>query len=240
VTTAQRIAPVFSGLENYAGFCALGDGCNRFAASVVQAPVQAHAATLGEAVVPRRGLATDLLLVCAGTALVSVAAQISITLGFTPVPITLQTFAVLVVGASLGTVRGTASLLLYLLVGIAGAPVYADQRHGWEVFSGATGGYIVGFVAAAALTGRLAERGWDRRFSTAVTAMLSGSVVVYLFGLPWLHRELHASWETTLEQGLYPFVAGDVIKLYLAALGLPVAWRLVSRVRGDEAPRTDR
>jgi len=231
VTTAQRIAPVFSGLENYAGFCALGDGCNRFAASVVQAPVQAHAATLGEAVVPRRGLATDLLLVCAGTALVSVAAQISITLGFTPVPITLQTFAVLVVGASLGTVRGTASLLLYLLVGIAGAPVYADQRHGWEVFSGATGGYIVGFVLAAALTGYLAERGWDRRFSTAVSVMLTGNVVIYGCGLLWLHHSLGVNWPDALEFGLYPFVPGDIVKLYLAALALPGAWKLVERIK---------
>jgi len=200
--------------------------------------MQTQAATLRVAVLPRAGLGTDVLLVCGGTALVALAAQISIPLGFTPVPLTGQTFAVLLVAAALGTVRGTASLLLYLLVGVAGAPVYAEHKHGWEVFSGATGGYIVGFVAAAALTGHLAERGWDRRFSTAVTAMLTGSVVVYLFGLPWLHRELHASWETTLEQGLYPFVAGDVIKLYLAALSLPVAWRLVSRVRADEAPRT--
>ena len=90
-------------------------------------------------------------------------------------------------------------MLLYLLIGIAGAPVYAEHKHGWEVFSGATGGYIVGFVVAAALTGHLAERGWDRRFATAVSVMLTGNVIIYGFGLPWLHHTLGVSWPTALE-----------------------------------------
>jgi biotin transport system substrate-specific component len=190
------------------------------------------AATLRVAVLPRAGLITDLVLVCGGAAFVALAAQVSIHLGFTPVPITGQTFAVCLVGAAYGPLLGIASMVLYLGVGIAGAPVYADHAHGWEVFSGATGGYIVGFVAAAALTGYLAERRWDRRFATAVTAMLSGNVVIYLFGLPWLHHSLDVSWTKALEYGLYPFVAGDVVKVYLAALALPGAWRLVRRVKG--------
>jgi biotin transport system substrate-specific component len=192
-----------------------------------------QAATLRTAVWPRAGLGVDVLLVVAGTGLVALAAQLSIHLGFTPVPITAQTFAVVLVGTSLGTVRGTSSLLLYLLVGLAGAPVYAEHEHGWAVFSGASGGYIVGFVVAAALTGWLAERGWDRRFSTALGVMLTGNVVIYLCGLPWLHHVLDVSWAKTLEYGLYPFVAGDVIKLYLAALALPGAWTLVERARRD-------
>jgi biotin transport system substrate-specific component len=195
--------------------------------------MQTQAATLRVAVLPRGGIVTDVLLVCAGTALVALAAQVSVHLGFTPVPLTGQTFAVLLVAASLGTVRGTASLLLYLLIGIAGAPVYAEHKHGWEVFSGATGGYIVGFVVAAALTGYLAERGWDRRFSTALSVMLTGNVIIYAFGLPWLHHTLDVSWATALEYGLYPFVPGDVFKLYLAALALPGAWRLVERAKRD-------
>ena len=193
--------------------------------------MQTQAATLRVAVLPRTGLATDVLLVCAGTAFVALAAQFSINLGFTPVPITGQTFAVLLVAAAYGTVLGTASLLLYLLIGIAGAPVYAEHRHGWEVFSGASGGYIVGFVVAAALTGYLAERGWDRRFSTAVSVMLTGNVVIYVFGLLWLHHHLNVNWPTALEWGLYPFVPGDIFKLYLAALALPGAWRLVERAK---------
>lgn len=123
-----------------------------------------------------------------------------------------------------------ASLVLYVLVGIAGAPVYADGAHGLAVLSGATGGYLVGFVAAAAITGRLAERRWDRRFSSALAAMLTGNVVIYLVGLPWLAIVLNTGLERTLELGLYPFVPGDVLKLYLAGMLLPGAWRLVTRL----------
>jgi len=193
--------------------------------------METQAATLRLAVFPRAGLLTDALLVCAGAAFVALCAQVSIHLGFTPVPITLQTFAVLLVASAYGAVLGTASMALYLLVGIAGAPVYAEQNHGGEVFSGATGGYIVGFVVAAALTGYLAERGWDRRFSTAVSVMLTGNVVIYASGLLWLHHSLGVNWPKALEYGLYPFVPGDVVKLYLAALALPGAWKLVERVK---------
>jgi biotin transport system substrate-specific component len=193
--------------------------------------METQAATLRMAVFPRSSLLTDALLVCAGTLFVALCAQVSIHLGFTPVPITLQTFAVLLVASAYGPLLGTASLLLYLLVGIAGAPVYAEHKHGWEVFSGATGGYIVGFVLAAALTGYLAERGWDRRFSTAVSVMLTGNVVIYACGLIWLHHSLGVNWPDAFEYGLYPFVPGDIVKLYLAALALPGAWKLVERIK---------
>ena len=191
--------------------------------------MNAQAATLRHAVVPRSGLLTDTLLVLAGTGLVAAAAQISIKLPFTPVPITGQTFAVVLVGASLGAIRGTASLMLYLWLGVAGAPIYADQDHGWSVITGASGGYIVGFVVAAAVTGYLAERNWDRQLSSAIAAMLTGNVLIYLVGLPWLAVVLNTNLEKTLEYGLYPFVPGDVFKLYLAAALLPGAWRLVER-----------
>jgi biotin transport system substrate-specific component len=183
--------------------------------------------TLRSVVVPRSGLAADVLAVAAGVALISAAAQVSIPLPFTPVPITGQTFAVVLVGASLGALRGTASLSLYLLLGILGAPIYAHHDHGWSVITGASGGYIVGFVLAAAVTGYLAERRWDRHFSSSISVMLTGNVIIYLVGLPWLAAVLHTNLEKTLEFGLYPFVAGDVFKLYLAAMVLPVAWRLV-------------
>ena len=181
--------------------------------------------------VPRYGLLADALLVTAGTGLVAAAAQISVKLPFTPVPITGQTFAVLLVGASLGTVRGFTSLFLYLWLGVAGAPIYAHHDHGWSVVTSASGGYLVGFVLAAALTGFLAERRWDRTLSSAIGSMLTGNLVVYLVGLPWLAVVLDTDLNTTLEDGLYPFVAGDVFKLYLAAALLPGAWRVVERVR---------
>jgi biotin transport system substrate-specific component len=193
--------------------------------------VRAEAATLRLAVLPRAGLLADIALVVAGAGFVAAAAQIAIPLPFTPVPITGQTFAVVLVGASLGALRGTASLSLYLAAGLAGAPVYADGSHGWAVVSGATGGYLVGFVLAAALTGALAERGWDRQFSSAIAAMLTGNVVIYLVGVPWLATVLDTGLEKTLELGLYPFVPGDVLKLYLAAALLPSAWRVVGATR---------
>jgi biotin transport system substrate-specific component len=183
--------------------------------------------------VPRLGILADALLVLAGTGLVAGAAQISFSLPFTPVPITGQTFAVVLVGASLGTVRGCASLLLYLWLGVAGAPIYAHHASGWSVVTSASGGYIVGFVLAAALTGFLAEHRWDRRLSSSISSMLTGNVVIYLVGLPWLAAVLGTNLEKTLEYGLYPFVAGDVFKLYLAAALLPGAWRIVERVKRD-------
>ena len=189
--------------------------------------MNAQAATLRFAVVPRRSLLADTVLVLAGTGLVAGAAQISIKLPFTPVPITGQTFAVVLVGASLGAIRGTASLMLYLWLGVAGAPIYAHHNHGWAVLTGASGGYIVGFVIAATVTGYLAERQWDRKLSSAIAAMLTGNVIIYLVGLPWLAVVLNTNLEKTLEYGLYPFVPGDVFKLYLAAAVLPGAWRVV-------------
>jgi biotin transport system substrate-specific component len=189
------------------------------------------AATLRWAILPGGGILADVLLVAGGAGFVALAAQVSIDLPFTPVPITGQTFAVVLVGAGLGAVLGLASLGLYLFVGALGAPVYADGKHGWDVLTGPTGGYIVGFVLAAGLTGYLAQRRWDRRFSSAVAAMLTGNVVIYLVGLPWLAEQIDAGLEGTLEAGLYPFVVGDLLKLYLAGALLPAAWRLVGRVR---------
>ena len=189
------------------------------------------AATLRLAVFPRSGLLADVLLVLGGSVFVALAAQVSFDLPFTPVPITGQTFAVVLVGAALGALLGLASLGLYLFVGALGAPVYAEGSHGWGVLTGPTGGYIVGFVLAAALIGALAQQRWDRRFASAVTAMLSGNVLIYLVGLPWLAVDQGLGFEDTLEAGLYPFVVGDLLKLYLAAALLPGAWRLVERMR---------
>src|SRR5919197_6226173 len=191
-----------------------------------------EAATLRLAVFPRSSLVTDAVLVLAGTGFVALAAQVSIGLPFTPVPITGQTFAVVLVGASLGALLGLASLGLYLFVGALGAPVYADGQHGWDVLTGPTGGYIVGFVLAALATGWLAQQRWDRRFSSAVAAMLTGNVLIYAVGLPWLVDDQDLGFTGTLDEGLYPFVVGDLLKLYLAGALLPLAWRFVARFKG--------
>jgi biotin transport system substrate-specific component len=193
---------------------------------------QTPAATLRLAVLPRTGLLTDALLVTGGAGLIAASAQVSFG---HPVPITGQTFAVLLVGASLGTARGAAAGLLYVLLGLV-TPVYAGHGEGWDVITGASGGYLVSYPFVTALTGWLAEHRWDRRFSSAIGAMLTGNVVIYLFGLPWLAVVLNTNLEQTLELGLYKFVPGDTLKLYLAAAALPAAWRLV----GAAKRRTDR
>jgi biotin transport system substrate-specific component len=141
------------------------------------------------------------------------------------------------VGAALGPGLGAASMGLYLLEGAVGLPFFAGGASGWSLLqtTSATGGYLWGFVAAAAVVGWLARRGWDRSFRGAVAAMLIGEVVLYACGVPWLAGALGLSLERALELGLYPFVVGDVLKLFAAAVLLPAAWRLVG---GERGPRS--
>jgi biotin transport system substrate-specific component len=181
---------------------------------------------LADRVLPR-SLAVDAGLVLAGAALTAGLAQVAIPLW--PVPITGQTLAVLLVGASLGATRGAISMVVYALAGLVGLPVYSDHTAGSAVLLGPTGGYIIGFVLAAAFTGWLAERRWERRFLAGMLAFVAGSVVVFLVGLPWLKVSLGLTWSQTLAGGLYPFVIGGVIKAVVAALVLRGAWALVAR-----------
>jgi biotin transport system substrate-specific component len=170
----------------------------------------------------RRRLVTDAILVAAGAALVGVAAQLAIPLW--PVPITGQTLAVLLVATSLGAARGVLAMVLYALVGAVGVPWFSDQTSGWHVIIGPTGGYIVGFILAAAVTGWLAERSWDRKILGAVVSFFAGSVAVFVVGLPWLAVSLGLGIEKTLEFGLYPFILGGVIKALLATAIIRTAW----------------
>lgn len=187
--------------------------------------VNAEARTLAAAVIPQQSLVRNVLLVVGASAFVALCAQIRIHLPFTPVPITGQTFAVLLVGALLGSRLGGASLLAYLLEGAAGLPVFAGATGGWGVISGPTGGYIVGFVLAAYSVGWLAERGWDRWPWTTALAMLAGSVLVYACGLPWLARFVPGDQVFAL--GLLPFIPGDTVKLLLAASLVPSGWMAI-------------
>lgn len=178
----------------------------------------------------RTALAYDAVLILGASLLVAVYAQIAIP--FQPVPITGQTFAVLLIGALLGSRRGALALTAYLIEGLAGLPVFAQGLAGPGVLAGPTGGYLIGFIAAAAGIGWLAERGWDRRIVTTAMAMLIGNVAIYLFGLPWLAARV-GGWENALTFGLYPFLIGDLLKLALAAILLPAGWKLV----GERPPR---
>ncbi len=174
-----------------------------------------------------RSIVTDVVLIAAGAALTAVAAQIAVPLW--PVPITGQTLAVLIVGSSLGALRGTLSMVLYAILGIVGLPVFSGQTHGIGVVLGPTGGYIVGFIFAAALTGWLAQRNWDHRILGAIASFAAGSLVTFAIGLPWLAVVLHLNLQQTLEGGLYPFILGGIIKALLAAGFIRLAWFGVNR-----------
>ncbi len=160
--------------------------------------------------------------------LTAAAAQVRIPLPFTPVPITGQTFAVLLSGAALGATWGGASQVLYGLLGAVGLPFYAGGESGWEVVTGATGGYLVGFVLAAFVVGSLAERHQDRTIAGSVPAFLTGTLVIYAVGVPWLYYAADSitTGEAALAAGFIPFIAGDLIKIVLAGLLLPAAWKV--------------
>ncbi|WP_448605437.1 biotin transporter BioY [Thermoflexus hugenholtzii] len=177
----------------------------------------------------------DAVLILGGSLLTALMARVEIPLPFTPVPITGQTFAVLLVGAALGSRRGALSMAVYLLEGALGLPVFAGGAAGLARLRGPTGGYLIGFIAAAFVTGWLAERGWDRRPATTALAMLAGNAVIYLFGLPWLARFVGGFLgpKGALALGLLPFVPGDLLKLLLATFAFPSAWLLVRRARAS-------
>lgn len=191
------------------------------------------AATLRQATFRRSGALVDAAVIVGGALLTAAAAQVRIPLPFTPVPITGQTFAVVLVGASLGPWHGATSQMLYVLLGAVGLPFYAGATHGWDVLVGSTGGYLLSYPIAAWVVGALAARGWDRKVGSSIGAMLTGNVIIYLVGLPWLGVVLGTGLSRTLELGLYPFIPGDTFKLYLAAAALPGAWKLLDRVRKD-------
>jgi biotin transport system substrate-specific component len=168
----------------------------------------------------------DAALVLAGAGVTGVAAQVSFHTVLSPVPFTLQTLAVLVVGAALGTVRGVLSIALYAVAGIAGVPWYANHAHGW---GGPSFGYVLGFVLAAGLTGALAKRGADRHGLSTVVLMALGTSIVYVVGTLWLANDLHLDAAQAFALGVRPFRITDAMKIALAALAFPAAWRLIRR-----------
>jgi biotin transport system substrate-specific component len=167
----------------------------------------------------------DIFLIILSSLFVAALAQVEIPLPFTPVPITGQTFGVLLIGAALGSKRGTASLLLYLIEGAIGLPFFAGGAHGLSVLTGATAGYLVGFVGAAYVIGLLAERGLERSVRTSFIPFLFGTLIIYACGVTWLAVVL-GSFSKAVTLGMVPFIIGDIIKLVAAALALPAAWNL--------------
>lgn len=198
-----------------------------------------HGLTIADFFVPIRvgerlnTQARDVALVVAGAVLIYLTSRIVIPVPGTPVPITGQTFGVLLVGGALGFRRGLIAVALYVLLGVIGMPFFAEGKGGLSVIWGATGGYLIGFVAAGAVVGRLAELGWDRRIGGALGAMLVGSFVIYAIALPWLKVVTGWSVEETIQKGLVPFLVGDALKLVLAAVLFPAAWWVVGRRPDD-------
>jgi biotin transport system substrate-specific component len=173
------------------------------------------------------GLVRDAALVLGGTGLIVLSALVSIPLPWTPVPLTLQTFAVLLVGASLGAARGGLSALVYLVVGMAGVPWFAGHASGWGF---ATFGYLIGFVLASAVVGWLAGHGGDRTALRTAGTMVLGTALIYAVGVTYLMRFLDVGLTQALQLGCTPFLAGDVVKVVLAAGLLPTAWKVVHRI----------
>ena len=172
-------------------------------------------------------LVRDAVLVVGGAGLTGLAAQISIHTSLTPVPFTLQTAAVLLTGAALGTVRGLLSILLYMVAGMVGVPWYANASSG--VHHNPSFGYIIGFVVAAGVVGELARRGNDRTITSTIGLLVLGDAILLTIGTIYLAADLHVSASKAISLGVTPFVIGDVIKLGVVALLLPATWKLVRR-----------
>jgi biotin transport system substrate-specific component len=175
--------------------------------------------------------AADAVAVLGGAGVTAALAQVAFTIPPSPVPVTGQTLAVGLVGATLGARRGMLALGLYAALGLV-LPVYADGAKGWHVVWGASGGYIIGFVVAAGAIGWLAERGADRRVAAAFAAFVVGQLVVFAFGLAGLKLAVGESWSWTVHNGFTIFIVGGLMKAAVGALALPSAWRLVRRLDG--------
>ena len=184
-------------------------------------------AVIAQRVVPRSRV-NSVLLVIGAAALTAMAAQWEIHLPFTPVPVTGQTFAVLLTGAALGMTLGAAGQAVYVVAGAVGLPVYAGGTSGWETASAqGSAGYLIGFIFAAGLIGFMAQRRQDRTFPTMFTAFIAGSFIIYAFGVAGLMILLDMTFTEAVVAGVVPFVLGDIIKASAAGLLLPGAWRLV-------------
>jgi len=189
--------------------------------------------SLRATVFPRSTALTQGLFVAAGVAFISLLAQIAIPVPGSPVPVTGQTLAVLLIGTTYGARLGVLTFATYLLAGIAGAPIFAPSatsaNHGIDRLIGATGGYLVGMLIASLVLGYLADRKADQKFRTSFPALLLGDAIIFTFGLIWLQHTLDLSWSKTIAAGFTPFILGEALKIAITATSLPLVWRRISR-----------
>lgn len=193
-----------------------------------------RANTLSARLIPESWF-TNIVLIAAGSAFMAISAQFSRDFSFSTVPVTGQTFAVLLLGALYGSRLGAATMMAYLGQGAAGMPVFANGQGGIAAIATPSGGYLLGFIVAAFIVGWFAERGWDRS-RWIVLPMLLGNAALYVPGVVWLHQQFHIvgqpiSWNTALQFGLWPFIAGDLAKLVAASLAVPAGWSIVEQIR---------
>jgi biotin transport system substrate-specific component len=192
-----------------------------------------QSSSLRATVFPRSSALTQALFVVGGIGFIALLAQISIPVPGSPVPVTGQTLAVLLIGTTYGARLGLITFASYLLAGIAGAPIFAHSatspNHGLARLTGATGGYLVGMLVASLLLGYLADRKADQKFKTSFPALLLGDVVIFAFGLTWLHASLDMTWSATIKAGFTPFILGEALKIAITATSLPLVWRRISR-----------
>lgn len=196
-------------------------------------PMASPAATLRVALVPKSTAITHALFILAGTIFIGAMAQIAIPVPGSPVPVTGQTLAVLLVGTTYGARLALATFATYLLAAVAGAPLFAPSattaNHGIERLLSATGGYLVGMLVAAFVLGLLADRRADQNFKTSFPALILGDLIIFTFGLLWLNYSLDLSWSATISAGLTPFIFGELLKIAIVATSLPLIWRKIAR-----------
>lgn len=174
-------------------------------------------------------MAFDILAVLLGSFFIALVSQVAIPLGFTPVPLTMQTLAILLIGGVLGSKRGAFSVLTYLFQGAIGLPVFFHGGSGLAILMGPTGGYLLGFVVAAYVVGYLLERGWKESYALSLAAMAIGSLAILVLGAMWLG--LYVGSANALRLGLYPFIIGDVVKMLIAASLIPTGWKALNLLK---------
>ena len=187
--------------------------------------------TLRGTLISRSTVATNLLLAFGGTGFLAAMAQLAFPIPGSPVPVTGQTLAVLLIGTAFGSQLGLATTSLYIALGVAGLPFFTQGTHGLSHVTGATGGYLIGMVLASYIAGALAEKKWDRKFSTVIPTMIISNVVIFTCGLLWSQHATLQSWSWTFAHGFTPFIVGEALKITIASTSLPVVWKVIARLK---------
>jgi len=187
------------------------------------------ATSLRASLLPRSTALSHASLIVGGTLGLAALAQIAVPVPGSPVPVTGQTLGLLILGTTYGSSLGFITFATYILVGVAGAPVFANGGHGLDRIVGPTGGYLIGMLVATFVLGQFARFHLDQKFLTALPSMLAGTVITFTFGVVWLHQYTGQSWSWTFAAGLTPFVVGEILKIAIAGTSLPAMWRFVNR-----------